>query len=439
MAEVWPFKGIQYNMASVGDMSKVIAPPFDVISPEMQSRLHERHEANIVRLILADEKRLRAGANDRYDSARLCLEDWLRVGILAQSVEPAVYLMAQDFELGGRHTRWGFIATIKLEELDSGIVVPHEATMDKPKADRLKLISACEANLSPVFTCYFDSEGKIGAVLKGASEEAPQFAATDDDGIVIRVWKIDDPARLDALHKVMADHQLFIADGHHRYESALNYRNLMREKVGVVKDAPWERVMIYLTDFEDPALLALPIHRSIRHLKGWTPDEFIRELKHSFEVSEMGIDLSKNPNEGLRNLIRVMAENSADGSAIGMVLREKPCPFIIKPLKKALQNITDIPEPLKELDIIQLHRLALGDILEIREKDLRDGEVIVYNHDSNSALNKVMKDGWAAAFFLNRLRVGQIRRVCSAGLRMHQKSTYFYPKIPSGAVIHRLR
>jgi uncharacterized protein (DUF1015 family) len=237
----------------------------------------------------------------------------------------------------------------------------------------------------------------------------------------------------------MKNHQLFIADGHHRYESALNYRNLMRGKMGIVKDAPWERVMIYLTDFEDPALLALPIHRSIRHLKGWTAAEFIKKLEQPFDVEKLGIDLHKAPDEGLKSLIGIMAGLSKKGSAIGLFLRDMPSPYIIRPRVEAFESIADIPEPLKELDIIQLHRLALEDILEIREKDLRDGEVILYDHDANVTFDRVRKDGWAAAFFLNRLKVGQIRRVCSAGLRMHQKSTYFYPKVPSGLVIHRLR
>jgi uncharacterized protein (DUF1015 family) len=437
MVDVRAFRGIEYDISKIGEFSKVIAPPFDVIPPAMQRQLHELHPANVVRLILPMESAFHEGALDRYQSANMYLNDWLASGILRQQEEPAVYLMSQTFDFKGEMTRWGFIATIKLEELDKGIVIPHEDTLSKPKEDRLKMLKACQANLSPVFTCYFDNDGKVKEVFNGIAESAPQMEMEFEDLGLIRVWRVTEQSRLNVLHDVMNDMQLFIADGHHRYESALNYRNLMREKYPQIKDAPWERVMVYMTDFEDPALLALPIHRAIKHLKGLTVSEFLRSLSEVFELEPLPINWGEKRKNWIDDILKEMRERG--GNHIGMILRGLSQPYLIKALPYAVEEMYDVPEPLRELDIIQLHRLALADILEIREKDLRDGEVIIYDHDPQAVGEKVVHDNWSAAFFLNKLQVSQIRRVCLAGLRMHQKSTYFYPKLPTGVVFHRLR
>lgn len=437
MVDVRAFRGIEYDISKVGDLSKVIAPPFDVIPPAMQRQLHELHPANVVRLILPMEGALHEGALDRYQSAKMYLNDWLTSGILRQQEEPAVYLMSQTFDFRGEITRWGFIATIKLEELDKGVVIPHEDTLSKPKEDRLKILEACEANLSPIFTCYFDNDGKVKEVFNGVAGTNPQMEMKFKDLGLIKVWRVTEQARLNALHNVMSEMQLFIADGHHRYESALNYRNLMREKYPQIKDAPWERVMVYMTDFEDPALLALPIHRAIKHLKGLTVAEFLRSLSEVFELEPLPIKWGDKRKNWIDDILKEMRERG--GNHIGMILRGLSQPYLIKALPYAVEEMYDVPEPLRELDIIQLHRLALADILEIREKDLRDGEVIIYDHDPKAVAEKVAHDNWSAAFFLNKLQVSQIRRVCLAGLRMHQKSTYFYPKLPTGVVFHRLR
>lgn len=437
MVDVRAFKGIEYDISKVGSLSRVIAPPFDVIPPAMQKKLHELHPANVVRLILPMDGAFHEGASDRYQSAKMYLEDWLSEGILRERQEPAVYLTSQTFDFKGQITRWGIIAAIKLEELDKGIVIPHEDTLSKPKEDRLKILQACEANLSPIFTCYFDSERKISNIFKGVKDSPAHMEMEFEDLGLIRVWRVTESSLLNALKDVMSNMQLFIADGHHRYESALNYRNLMREKHPQIKDAPWEQVMVYMTDFEDPALLALPIHRAIRHLKGLTIQEFLRSLSEAFELEPLPMNWGDKQKNQIDDILKEMRERG--GNHIGMILRGLSQPYLIKPRPHAVEEMYDVPEPLRELDIIQLHRLALADILEIREKDLRDGEVIIYNHDPHAVVEKLERDNWSAVFFLNKLQVSQIRRVCLAGLRMHQKSTYFYPKLPTGVVFHRLR
>lgn len=438
MVDVRAFRGIEYDISKVGDLSKVIAPPFDVISPSLQRELHKLHPANVVRLILPMEGAFYEGTSDRYQSARSFLENWLREGILIEREEPAIYLMSQTFDFKGEITRWGFIATIKLEELDKGIVIPHEDTLSKPKEDRLKMLQACEMNLSPIFTCYFDNDRKLREFFREIENTAPYAQMKLDNLGLIRVWRVTAQSCLDAIKDIMKDMQLFIADGHHRYESSLNYRNLMRELYPQIKDAPWERVMVYLTDFEDPALLALPIHRAIRHLKGLTSREFLRSLSDVFELEPMQTICEEKQKIWIDDILKEMCKRG--GTHIGMIIKGVSHPYLLKSRTQAVEEMMyDVPEPLRELDIIQLHRLALADILEIREKDLRDGEVIIYDHNPEAVVEKVMRDGWSAAFFLNRLEISQIKRVCLADLRMHQKSTYFYPKLPTGVVFHRLR
>jgi len=436
MADVRPFPAVRYNLEKVGRPEDVIAPPYDVIDGEEEKKLHERHPNNVIRLILPDKERGHPEARDDYHSARLYLDDWLQSGVLTKD-EDAFYITSQEFEYRNALTRWGILAAVGLEEYDRKVVIPHEATMDGPKEDRFRLMEACQANLSPIFCCYFDPERKIARIIEKTAGEEPLFEAAGEDGVRIKMWKVSDPELVAAVRAAFADKKLYIADGHHRYETCLALKHEMMRRNPDVDDAPWMRTLMYLADFEDPGMVVRPYHRAVRHLKGMSVREFLDSADALFHKTTLYINPWRDGREARERAGNALEKASANGPAFAMIAAGDEHAYILVPKPEAHQLLDDMDEPLRNLDSSVLKRLALEEILEISEADLREGKVIMYDPDWREIWKAVHKEGWTLGFFLSPVKPWQVRDIAEAGLTMPQKSTYFYPKIPSGLVIYR--
>lgn len=444
MAEIKPFHGVLYNKAKVGDLSKVMAPPYDVISPKKQDDLYSRHQNNIVRLEFGKINPGDTEKDDRYTRAASWLGKWLNEGALVKDESPAIYYYTQTYtpKGSGKQTRKGFIALSRLEEFGKGGILPHEKTLSGPKADRLRLMLACDANLSCIFSLYSERGLKTNMLLDSAVRGTdPVVDVLDDDGIENRLWRVVDSAVIKSVTEGMKDKALFIADGHHRYETALNYRNIMREKAGNrTGNEPYDFVMMYFSNMDDEGMTIWPTHRIIHSLKGFEAGRFMDECARYFDIEEFDFS-SSTEQEIRREFLSSLESRGAEKTSFGLHVKGKD-PYILLSLKS--REIMDkvfgdrIPEVFKSLDVTVLHSLILSKILGITQESQEKQENLVYVKSYDEALSAMKKEENQLVFLLNPTRIGQVEAVAEAGFVMPQKSTYFYPKLLSGLVINLL-
>ena len=439
MVDVRPFKGVRYKLGQNARADDIIAPPYDIIDTQMHKSLIDRHPHNVVRLELPDMETGHPDAGDPYESARLYLEQWLDENVLIRDDEEAYYVLAQEFDYRGTHIRWGLIAAVGLEEYESKKILPHEGTMDGPKEDRFKLMDKCEANLSPIFVCYFDEEKVVGGAIERTAKNDPILEATDPDGVKIRMWKMSDKDDIEIVRDAFSKKKLYIADGHHRYETCLAYKHKMSESRPDDDDAAFNRTLMYIVDFDDPGLLIRPYHRSIRHFKGMDSNEFLSRLDEFFHITKLDIDPWGRDEENREKAADALSEASVRGPAYAAIASGDTHAYVIEPRKEALDKLDDLPPALAKLEVSILHRLAIEEVLEIDDCDLREGNLIFYDPDYRVIWRAVRDKKCAAGFFLSPLRPAHVSNVAEAGLKMPIKSTYFYPKVPSGLVFHRFR
>ena len=290
MSEIQPFRGWRYDISQVGSLSDVIAPPYDVIDADAQQQLYKRHPCNVVRLILNRQEPGDAGPDERYRRAAKFLRHWQSDGILQREREEALYVYHQQFQWEGTEfVRCGFLGRLRLEEFGQGNVYPHEQTMPGPKADRLALTKACRMNLSPIFSLYPDAESAVQDPLESAIRSVTPLEATDDLGIVHRMWPVTDRTVIAKVQESLADKSIFIADGHHRYETALNYRHWLRDEGRLHDDvSPPNFVMMHLVGMSDPGLAILPTHRLLSGLPELAAGDLQSILTDCFKLEEMG-------------------------------------------------------------------------------------------------------------------------------------------------------
>jgi len=297
MALIVPFRGISYNLNKIADFREVVAPPYDVISPSLQDLLYQRSPYNVVRLILNKENPDDTPTNNRYTRSAGLYRAWLKEEILIRARRPLFYFLQEEFNPGlavhqkdpsspGKRVRRGFIGLIRLENLDTGVVLAHEKTQAKPRADRLALMEACRANMSQIFSIYPDEDGVLSPLYeKVFSSAAPSLDILDDEGIRRQLWPVDDPAILHRVTDAMRAKKIFIADGHHRYETALAYRDRQRQRFPAARGRePYHFTMMYFAAMEDEGVCILPTHRVVSHLKDFSPDRFLRELETDFSI-----------------------------------------------------------------------------------------------------------------------------------------------------------
>ncbi|MCI0453520.1 MAG: DUF1015 domain-containing protein [Candidatus Dadabacteria bacterium] len=407
MVMVVPFRGVRYNAEKVGVIDSVLAPPYDVINPEEQNELYEKNPYNVVRIILPknedDEKYIRAGESFR---------GWIKGGVLIQDSEPCIYPYYQEFKEDGKTvTRKGFIAAVRLEDFSSKRVIPHERTFAGPKLDRLKLTSACRANLSPVFAIYSDPEGAIETAIEKRLSKKPIVDAVGGDGVRNYQWRLSDNDLLSQIKTRMLDSVLLIADGHHRYETALEYRNIQRKGLDVItEDKEYEYVMMYLSRVEGDGLVIKPTHRLVKNLGTLDIDDFLKRLKDRFSVEKVSF------NDGISSL---------SPQEFSIITKERDSLFKFS-LKK--------PESVhyKNLGVMLLHNFVFGDIMNEEEAQ------ILYTKSVEEVLRLVRAGDYKLGFILPPLRAKDVYEVALSGEKMPHKTTYFYPKLLSGLVFHLL-
>lgn len=441
MPEITPFIGTRYVTKAVGDMGSVVCPPYDVISPQMQEDLYRKHKHNFVRLVLGKELPTDDEYNNRYERSARYFREWKNEGFLQDDEELSFYLCEQEFTLpsGERHRRRGFFAAVRLDDGPQSQIRAHEQTFPGPKADRLKLLRATQCNLSPVFVLCPDPKKKIVTFLNEKMSGRPMEQFADHDGIMTRVWICQNPAEVQKLQEAVRDQSMVIADGHHRYETALTYRAEMRQAVGKRhKNMPFDYVMMFVTSMEDEGLVILPTHRALSPELGVGVDlnEVLGDLDSYFTVERMEIDFEQ-PDKSAKILLDAIVPRKTRQVRLAIVLPNRTAHILtLRPNVKIeeVMVLEDVPVPIRSLDVSILHQFIINQIwIGNPEMDLDEADV-VYSRDAAVVLDKVKRRHACVGFLLNAPRIEQVREIAEAGLRMPQKSTFFYPKIPSGIV-----
>ena len=405
--EVKPLNALVYNPKKV-NINDVIAPPYDVISSSYRDELYERSPYNITRLILSN-------AENPYEDAANSFQKWINDEILIKNEKPVILYLVQKYKLNGKEiTRKGFIARNKIEDFSTKNILPHEFTMSGPKEDRLKLTKACKANFSQIFMVYSDPEKKIENAVDLSS--TPFIDVTDDNGVRNIVWKIENDATINLIEDVLKDKTLLIADGHHRYETAMNYRNFLGDNA---EEANY--VMSYFTNMDDD-LLIYPTHRIIT--KWIEPYVLLESVKKYFDVKDYTFT-GANKNEIKQEFLSAIEKSAKSKISMGLV--------------DEILNEYKVPDVLRNLDLTVLHKVIITKELGFTEEEQMAQDGIKYIKVENEAFDMIDLGKAEASFIMAYPKIEDIKRISSAGYRMPQKSTYFYPKLLSGIVINPLQ
>jgi uncharacterized protein (DUF1015 family) len=436
MAEIAPFRGILYDTRRV-PASDVLAPPYDVIDDQGRAELAAAHEKNCVRLILPEP----GDGSDKYQNAAAILQSWLAEGALRRDDRPAIYRYHQTFtsaELGGQTvTRRGFIAAVRLHGFDEGVILPHERTLKGPKIDRLALMSATRTHFSQIFAMYSDPAGETDRLLSAVERVAPALDGTTADGTRHRLWRVESRELIGALRRLVAPLKLYIADGHHRYETMLALRETFRERAGgeLPHHSAAQFGTMFLANMNDPGLVVLPTHRLIHDLDGFSPERMLELAEEFFDVTTV--------EQGALNAARLRAaisEASARRPSFAAVwpFNDDAALLSLKPgVDVAGAGLTGHPA-LTSLDVSLLHGLVLENLLGIDRAAQEAQTHIEYIKDTQKALDRMAECKGQICFIMNPTRVDQVKAVADAHEVMPQKSTFFYPKLASGVVFNTI-
>jgi len=436
MSTIIPFHGTRYDTTVVGDVTQVVAPPYDIIDVAGQKALHDRHPHNIIRLELGLDQPGDGPAHSRYTRAASTLRDWLKSGALKRDAQPTLYYHTIEYTApyapSGSPTKTlkGFLATVKLEALDSGHIYPHENTRSAAKTDRLNLLEACKANFSPIWSLYSDPQGEVMSLLEGAiKEKSATIDFHDDEGFRQQLWAVTDPAVLKHAADALRSKPLFIADGHHRYETALNYQKLRREQAGLPNGQhSYDAVLMLLTALEDPGLTVLPTHRVTT-----TPlppyDHMQSLLGATFDLQEFPFTAATQTATRTK-FIEAMRSAGRTIPVFGLALKGDNR-YVTLSLKAAHRPSAQA-SPRAKLDVSLLQQLIVALLCPTPQEQ----EAILYTKDDHEALDWVAKGAGSGALLLNATKVSEVQAVATAGERMPHKSTYFFPKPLTGLVIN---
>jgi uncharacterized protein (DUF1015 family) len=416
MADVQPLKTLRYDPDVAGPLEDLIAPPYDVIDDEGRAELAARNPHNVVELDLPPS----------YEAAAETLDEWRRNGVLVQEDEPAIWALRQDYRApdGSTRSRTGFFARVRVEDYGAGRIRPHERTHPGPKEDRLRLTRATRANLSPIFSLFPDAGGAATETLAQATGGEPFAEATDREGTRNTLRRVSDPEQIAALQAALADAELLIADGHHRYETARVYA----DELGGEGDHRY--VLMFLVALDDPGLLIFPTHRMLSGLKDNSEkQEAIRDVaRRDFEIETL---------EDTREL-----EPPGNGGRVAFGYMDsflkRPFRLTLKDQKIADDALPGMPEPYRKLDTAVLEALVLRGALGMSEDDISHLRGLDYSKNLADAIERVESGAADAGFFMRATPVEQVREVAAAGESMPPKSTYFYPKVPTGLVFNPL-
>ena len=437
MADVIPFRGIFYNPDKVNNLADVVTPPFDVISDTDREVFYARSPHNVVRLILGKASADDTPSHNPHSRAADYLHNWLADRSLVRDTAPAFYLTTLDFTIDNRPvTRTGLIAVVRLVPFDAGIILPHERTFTNVKSERLALMKACHANFSPIFAMVPDDAGDFITLIQHLSaQRTPDLAFRAHDGFQHKLWRIVDSDSVLHIGAVLQSRKLYIADGHHRYETALNYRNWVHAGHPNLSDGhPANFVMMYLCSMADPGLVIRPAHRMLRDVPSSAIDRLLVRAEPYFEIETISFRGSER--DGALERFIGKLNGSGIGQSIGMAVKDRQAFYYLR-LKNS-PALNDCPEPLRQLDVTVLTRLIFAEFLEFDQARLDNEKLIDYTTDAREAVGRVDRGDFDVCFILNPTSVEQVRDVADQGLVMPRKATYFYPKVITGLVINPL-
>ena len=433
MAQIIPFSALRYDSKRVS-IQQVVTQPYDKITPAMQEGYYAVSPYNLVRIIVGRKEPQDNTEHNVYTRAAAAYHDWRAQGILKADAQPGLYLYSQRFTVPGTSQqldRTGFIALTRLEDYANKVVFRHEQTLSKPKADRLDLMRATRAHCEQLFMLYEDS-GEIEALQSAVKGTSPAVELTDEYDVVNRLWPVSDAAVVAKVQNTMRDKRLIIADGHHRYETALTYRNEQRAAAGNTDpDAPYEFAPLTYVDLNSAGLVILPTHRVVHNLPSFSVDEFKNASAKFFTVEEVdgNIDASK--------ATQLLKEAGKNGTALLAVTTKRALLLSrLKPSSSSALSALSVGQ--QALDVVQLHKVLLEGVLGLSEESIRNQQNISYIRDTGEAIEKVRSGGANVSFLMNPCRIEQVRDIAFAGEVMPQKSTDFYPKLLSGLTIYAL-
>jgi uncharacterized protein (DUF1015 family) len=437
MPEIQPFRALRYDAGQVGALSDVVAPPYDVINASLQDQLYQKHPANVIRLILNRDEPGDDDAHNRYTRAARFLKNWRSEGVLQLDPDPALYVYHQIFDDAGRTlTRRGFMARIRLERFGEGKIYPHEETHASAKADRLKLTLACRANLSQIFGLYPDEDNAAQEILERAIEEKTPLEAVDHLGVVHRMWPVSDVRVIGEVAAVLGSRPMFIADGHHRYETACNYRDHLAAGQTLPASHPANFVLGMCVSMSDPGMIILPTHRLFRGLPDWTSSQLVERLGDCFQTSLAG----QGPEAAGGVWENIELEDEQGILGFYTPADQQWVLARITPAGQARMAAVaaDHKSDWQQLGVSILHRLVLETLLDA--KQLPKAEYVHLVDELVDFLQRGDEPGkpFPLAALVMPATVEHVRRISESQERMPAKSTYFYPKLLSGLVINPL-
>ena len=428
MIEVIPFHGLLYNVDITGPLHGVTAPPYDVISPDQQEALYQKNPHNVIRLILGKEYETDSESDNRYTRSAKVFEDWTNEGVLKRDNKPGFYLYSQEYEFEGeKFCRVGFFARVKVEDFSEGNICPHEFTLSKAKTDRTKLLNTCHANFSPIFGLYSDPEGNIDSFLNTGIKTKP-FSVIEDSHVTHKLWRLDNPDKNQKISDLIRDKKIYIADGHHRYETALAFA---KKNNGAVPDS--SHVMMFLTNMDSGSMSIFPIHRVVKNPTPFDREIFLKQVSKYFDVIPWTTEV--NAAEIKSRLHKIGKDRITFCAYMG---KGKTYTLIANDPKNILPLLDkNEPQNLQVLDVMQLHVIILREILKIDTREKAGQQFVSYKVNSQEAMGLVDAGEYDVTFFMNPTQIDEVRRLAGMGIRLPQKATFFYPKLLSGLVINK--
>ena len=442
MADIFPFHAYRYNLQRV-KLAQVVTQPYDKITPAMQERYATLSPYNLIAVEKGKPSPQDSAADNVYTRAEKALEQWIRDGVLARDARPGIYVYFQEYAVPGtmeRRTRKGFIALGRVEDYAAHIVFRHELTHTGPKADRLELLRHTRTHTGQLFMLYSDPQRGIDALLDRVSAHSHPDEATDEYNVAHRIWPVFDPQIISEIVSLMASQQLVIADGHHRYETALAYRDECRAKCGAGdRNAPYEKAMMTFFNTQAEGLVILPTHRLVAHLPSFDLDSFRKKIAPVFEQEDYAFGSDAARTAAYERFLRDLAASGETEKTFGMYAAAGS--FTLLRLRRDLdlqKLMPGLSAAQRKLDVVLLHRFLLEDGLGITPAAVTAEQNISYEREIGAAVNTVDRKRAQICFLLNPVGVNQVMEIALAGEVMPQKSTDFYPKLLSGLTLYRL-
>ena len=434
MSDVRPFHGVHYNLSLLHDWTRVLCPVYDIIPAGQQEELYRKSDYNFVRLEAGRELPQDTPGDNKYTRAAATFNEWLSKRVLETDLMPAIYIHDHYFIFGRKqYTRRGLIARVRLEEWEKAIIRPHESTLSEPKTDRLSLLWAIQANTSSILSLYEDEEHEVANALAAEEKGQPLIDLKPVDGEAHRVRAITDPIAIGKISSHMEKRPLYVADGHHRYESALNYRRQRRASANAPGDQPFDFVMMTLVEVSDPGLLILPTHRLVRGI----PRPVLRDAKARlgafFGIEEHSVD-----EPGLWNYLDERSRGPDDNRLV--VVGPGRAQVLILRLNDVRAVATMMPQfhsdLYRRLEVSIIDHAILEELLGLSPD--KDGVNLGFTYDSEDAVKRVASGEFQLAFLVKPIRPSVVKAIADVGDKMPKKSTYFYPKVPAGLILSRL-